>query len=111
MPNRNEKIGALRERITIEQVTETQSSSGHPSQSWATLATVWAKVEYKITGTDEDVIAGKKTAVNTTIFTIRKENAINEKMRISYDGSYYDIEAITVTADQFYHEIQAQKRV
>lgn len=44
------KIGELRERVQIQRVTNTRDSMGAIIETWATLATVWAKVEPKSAG-------------------------------------------------------------
>lgn len=38
------QAGKLKHRVTIQQVTETTKPSGERSQSWGTLATVWASI-------------------------------------------------------------------
>lgn len=37
--------GELDQRITIQSATEAQNTFGEPIQTWATLATVWARIE------------------------------------------------------------------
>lgn len=37
--------GKLRDRVTVQQATETRNSLGEVVQSWSTYATVWASVE------------------------------------------------------------------
>lgn len=110
MPNKSERIGKLRERITLQVVTETQSSSGHAAQSWATLATVWAAIDYRASGSDEREMAGRKVAEQMVRFTIRYRADVTEKTRISYNSQVYDITFVGVTPDKFFLELEAQKR-
>ena len=56
----------MRERVTVQAVTETKSSTGFPAESWATYATRWAGVEYK-SGSEAES-AGAKTAETTAVF-------------------------------------------
>lgn len=112
MPNKTEKVGVLRERIVLESVSEARSSTGHPVQTWSTLATVWAKLEYVPVFSDERNMTDRKTAEQTVVFTIRYRTdiTINEKVRILYNSQYYDITAVAVMPDKFYMTLTAQKR-
>lgn len=116
MVRKSERVGAMREQITIQAVTESRSASGHVTESWATYATVWASVKYNLTNSDEEEKADRKTAVGTVQFTTRYDGAVTEKHRIGYTPSggsatVYDIMAITVSPDLFYMTLEAQKRV
>lgn len=111
MPNKKERVGVMREQITIQAVTESRSASGHVTESWATYATVWCAVKYSMVNSDEELKADRKTAVGTVQFTTRYDAAVTEKHRISYNSVIYDIMAITVTPDLFYMTLEAQKRV
>ena len=104
--NKDEKVGAMRERITIQVVSETQSSTGYPAQSWGTYATRWASV--KNTGGGEDEESGQKTATRGTVFTIRYDISVTEKHRILYRSNLYDIKAILHYADRRYTEIETE---
>lgn len=86
----------MRERVTVQAVTETKSSTGFPAESWATYATRWAGVEYK-SGSEAES-AGAKTAETTAVFTLRYDSSITQKHRISYNGGYWDIRAILYDA-------------
>ena len=108
---KQERVGAMREQITIQAVTESRSASGHVTESWVTYATVWASVKYALTYSDEKQLAERKTAIGTVQFTTRYDSGITEKHRISYNSVVYDIMAISVSPDLFYMTLEAQKRV
>ena len=89
------RAGRLDRRITFEEVSEVQSSSGAPAPTWAALATdptVWAGVR-DLNG-DELYAARQVNAEITTRFTLRWRSDITRKMRINYEGKLYDIHHI-----------------
>ena len=104
-------VGAMRERVELQNVTEAQSTSGFPAETWATLATVWAEVKYNILPSKEDAMADKTTAVGVVTFRIRLRSDITEKTRILYRANYYDITAIEETPGREFQVIQGEKRV
>lgn len=85
-------------RITLQEVTETQSSTGFASESWADVVTVWAQVTYK--SGREYFQADKTNAQVVKLFRIRYRSDLTNKMRIVYEGRNYDI----LTIDSDYRE-------
>jgi len=106
--NKDEKVGTMRERITIQAVTETQSSTGYPAESWGTYATRWAAVT-NTTG-KEDEESGQKTATRKTTFMIRYDVNVTEKHRVTYRNNTYDVTAVLHNADRRYTELETQLR-
>ena len=104
-------VGAMRERVELQNVTEAQSTSGFPAETWATLATVWAEVNYNILPSKEDTMADKTTAIGVVTFRIRLRSDITEKTRILYRANYYDITAIEETPGREFQIIQGEKRL
>lgn len=90
--NTKEILGRMNQRIVIQSVTETRSTSGAVTETWATFATVWAGVKFQ-SGSENQLIE-RQTAKTTIQFTIRYRTDINEKMRISFDSKIYDILSI-----------------
>ena len=90
-------IGALDRKIVIQTPTTVRSATtGEATQTWATLATVWATVTYpsqNFSG-NEGQEMGRETATIPVNFTIWHRNDVNEGMRISYDSQYFDITRI-----------------
>ena len=86
--NKNEIIGRMRDRITIQNVTRSKSDTGYASESWADLSTVWANAESKLPPSNETVIDGKNTAKNISDFTIRYTTGIDEESRIIWNDKY-----------------------
>jgi SPP1 family predicted phage head-tail adaptor len=91
------------ERITLDRViiiqiyTDSKDSVGGPIISWATHATVKANANW-VSG-DESEIVDKVTAITKVKFVIRHRTDLDAKMRISFDGDYYNI--IAILDDQY----------
>lgn len=86
------RAGDLDRRITIEQATAGTDDYGAPTQTWATLAQVWAQVK-PVRG-QEYFAAQQVNARVDTVFKIRHRTDITTAMRISYGSEYYDIQSV-----------------
>jgi len=102
-------IGELKQRITIEQPSYSQDLIGEPVESWTTYSIVWAKVEMNVTTGNEEMQGDQKTNVKPTVFTIRLDDSINEKMRIIYRSSTYEILNIAEAQDRTFQVIETEK--
>lgn len=105
-----EQIGTMRERVTLQNVTEVQSTSGYAAETWATAGIVWAEVTYRILPSGEEQMADRKTAVQVVNFRIRTRGDVTEKTRILYRGEYFDIVAIEYTPAREFMVLQGEKR-
>ena len=103
-------IGRLRERITVQTYTTTYDAYGEEQITWSTYGKRWAAIEYRPNLTEEEQHADRKTAITEAWFTIRYDDAVNTKMRVQYRGAEYDITGITHTADRFYTQLQTTQR-
>jgi len=85
----------LRERITIEQVTETQDSQGGISESWATYAVRQAGTQ-PLNG--REFFEAQQTASQTDYrFRLRYDDltkSITTKMRITWKSRTFDITGV-----------------
>lgn len=89
---KNETIGNLRHRATIQQYSTARDSYGQELVTFSNLATVWAAYDYRINASDENQIAEKKTAIATVNWTIRYRDDVEPKMRLTDEaGNIYDI--------------------
>ena len=86
------RAGMLRHRVVIEQVTEAQNDYGEPVETWAELATVWARKE-DLSGR-ELFAAQQVQSTVTTRFTIRYRSDVQAKQRLSHAGTVYNIESV-----------------
>lgn len=86
------RAGALDQRVTIQQVTETQDAAGGLVKAWSTFATVWARVE-AIRG-NEYFDAQVVQADLSHKLTIRYLSNVVPKMRISYGSRTLEIVSV-----------------
>ena len=88
------RAGELRERITIQQKTTPVARDGFGGETitWATLATVWAKVE-ALSGR-EFIGMGRQEAAGTHKVTLRERDDVTPAMRIAWGVQILQIEAV-----------------
>jgi len=84
--------GKLKDRIVIQQRSTSKDGFGEQLHTWTTFNTVWARVE-PLSG-KEFFAAQEFRAEVTTKITIRYLSGVLPKMRVSFDGSIYDIHAV-----------------
>lgn len=89
-------IGRLDRKVTIEEPSLTASSTtGERTQTWVTLAVVWATVTYpKTMAMNEGLEQSRLTAVTPVEFTIRWRTDVTVDMRVYYRGEYFEIKRI-----------------
>ena len=100
------RAGRLKHTIAIEQLDETQDSHGEPLNTWAPYITRRASVE-PLLGR-EYFAARQDIAEVTTRFRLRYDSEtrlITAKMRVSYNGQYYDIESPPINVGEANKEI------
>lgn len=100
--NKKERIGQLRDRVSLQSVSETQSASGYPTESWSTVATRWAEATFRDVHSGEEEASGQKTAITAANFRLRYDESINQKNRLVYNEQVYDIQIITISQDRSY---------
>jgi len=88
------RSGKLRERLVIQQKTVAQNDIGYPSETWTTLATVWADVRAE--KGSETLKAGRDTATEYATVFIRYRNDVTAQNRAVYRSKTWDIENVRV---------------
>lgn len=101
--------GQLDRRITIQSRTTAPNEFNEPVETWATLADVWAKVDYPVTGSDEKT-DGVNVTTTRVVFTVRHLSGVGFTDRIQYDSEVYDIERISELGRKSYLELTAERR-
>lgn len=86
------KIGSLRNRVTIKQLTAGQDEIGQPTQVWTTLATVWADIRY-LQGL-ETIKGGAETSVKKASIRLRRRTDLTAAMRVEYGATVFEIKAV-----------------
>lgn len=110
MPLQGIDPGKLDRRITIQQRTVALDAYNEPVETWSALATVWAKVDYPLTASDENVTDGLNVAYTRIEFTIRHRTDIGFINRIVYGSDTYDVERISEEGRKSYLKITAERR-
>ena len=82
----------LNRKIEFQQLVKTPTATGGFTQSWVSVATLWAKI--KNTSGSELLHADQLGATSFSDFTIRYRANINELMKIVYRGIDYQIRHI-----------------
>lgn len=83
------KIGALRQRVTHRKFTAAQDSYGEEIETWATNATVWARVE-PLNSRDFYAEQQLNSEVTGKIY-LRYRTDVTEKDRFVFDSETYEI--------------------
>jgi SPP1 family predicted phage head-tail adaptor len=87
------RLGALRQRCTIQQPTETQDAAGQPIVTWSAYV-VDEPCEFQPTGGFESMRGRQLEAGTRAIFRVRYRSGYTPKMRVSFDGETYGITGI-----------------
>lgn len=84
-------IGELRHRVTIQYKVpgDPDGAGGKLSETWGTLATVWAKVDPR--APREILLADQIVHRITCLITIRRRSDVTSAMRVSYQGRIFAI--------------------
>lgn len=86
------RAGRLRHRVEIQQQVATRDAFNTPVNQWTTVASVRAAVE-PLLGR-EFYQSQQVNAEVTTKVTLRNRDGILPRMRVLYDGRWYDIQSI-----------------
>jgi SPP1 family predicted phage head-tail adaptor len=92
------KIGKLRHRVTIEQVTETRDADGSVIETWATYATVQASIE-PVSGREYFAVQSTQADVTHRIYT-RYVSAVVPRMRVKYGSRIFEILSVINTGER-----------
>lgn len=100
----------LDRRLEIQRKTVTQSSSGEPVETWATLATVWAQ---KLPDRGQERHATRQlvgSAVMMFRTRYRADLALTVQDRLVFDGKTWDIHDVREIGRRAFTEIDATAR-
>jgi SPP1 family predicted phage head-tail adaptor len=103
--------GAFDSRIVILRASTAPNGFNEPVETWAPLATVWAKAQPVSDG--ERWQAGQTLASETVRFSVRWAywvSDVNPKDRVLYDGKTFDIQGVKDVGRRQYREITATAR-
>ncbi|MFZ4124567.1 MAG: phage head closure protein [Rickettsiales bacterium] len=84
----------LRERVVIQSRALTSDGLGGNSESWTTLATVFAQVVAVSGAAREQVIAQQREARNAYRIVMRKRSDVTTQMRLEWQGKILHIHGV-----------------
>lgn len=84
------KVGAMRQRCTVQQVTETQDASGQPVVTWSNYV-VDEPCQFIPTGGTETMRGRQLEAATKAIFRVRFRSGYQPEMRVVYGSTNYGI--------------------
>jgi SPP1 family predicted phage head-tail adaptor len=99
LPSKNASSGdpiglaaRLKHRVVIQQRVLSADGAGGSTESWSSVATVWA--ELRARSGSERSFAGKLETRATHALTMRYRSGITSDMRVSYGGRQFNIRRI-----------------
>ena len=95
--------GRLRERVTIQQATESRNSLGEVTQAWSTFVERWASVE-GLSGR-EVLLSGQQQTEVTHRVRMRYVEGMTQQMRILWRGRVFEITSLLEHANRTEHEL------
>lgn len=104
----NLRIGAMRERVTIQEPVETVDSIGQTIRTWSTVYADEPARYDPVSG--GETLRGKQVEAGVTaVFTIHKRDGMSTTYRVQHAGNNYGIAYINpVDGGQRYQELRCQ---
>lgn len=103
MPKAPTPVGTLRHRIIIQTLSQADDGQGGFTDTWATHATVWARIEP--TAARERNFADQIQYQRSHKVTLRYLSTITNTMRISYGGRIFQIKGVRALDERKYYMI------
>lgn len=101
--------GKLRERVTVQQASESRNALGETVQTWGTYATVWASVEG--ISSREALYAGQQQISISHRVLIRYLSGLTQSMRLQWRGRTLEIVSLLEHRNRSEHELLCQEAV
>lgn len=103
-----DKVGQMRHLVKFHLALYAQNGTGEQTAEWIESNEVWAKYEAKMSSNEVEDSTGVMAKGNA-VFTIRYLKAIDEKMRIVFENSVYNIHSVLHDNNFAYTQIEAQR--
>jgi SPP1 family predicted phage head-tail adaptor len=101
------RAGKMDRRVTIQSNTTSRNSYGEETDSWSTLATVWAEVRH-LRG-DEKFLAKAVTTEKVITVRIRYRSDVTTQNRLVWESNNYDITEVAEIGRREGLEITAER--
>lgn len=87
------RVGRLKTKVTIQQISEAPDAYGDPVKTWTTFAANrWAEVDPQ-RGV-EQFLRQRTISEETILFRLRYITGVRPKMKLVYGGEDYDIRSV-----------------
>jgi SPP1 family predicted phage head-tail adaptor len=98
------RLGSMRQRCTVQQVTETLDAAGQPVVTWSD---VWSDepCEFIPTGGTESMRGRQLAAGTRAIFRVRYRAGYTPQMKVVYNGTSYGITYVNEDGYRRYTEL------
>ena len=90
--DQNNHTGKYRNKIEVQEFTESVNENGYPVEEWTTKHSLWSNI--KTVKGSETVSASSELNTDTYRFIVRYTNGLHAKMRVLFKGRIFDIQAI-----------------
>lgn len=104
---KSERIGRMRHQIQYMKPLVGRGDHGQEVRTWITSGSVFANIEYREAGSDEDEVASRKQAYTRARITTRYRSTVYPKMRIKADTQEFAILSVLPDAMRQYMVIEA----
>lgn len=84
--------GQLNSRVSIQTRAAGQDALGQPSETWTTLATVWANIRHP--SGSEAIRADAQASIVRASIRVRLRTDVTARMRVVHGAAIYDIKAV-----------------
>lgn len=101
--------GSLRERVTVQQASESRNAIGETVLSWSTFAERWASVEG--VSARESLSYGQQQISVSHRVRIRYLAGLTQSMRIQWRGRTLEIISLLEHGNRSEHELLCQEAV
>lgn len=101
--------GRLRERITIQNASETRNAMGETTQAWGTFAERWASVQG--ISSREFLLSGQQQTEITHRVRLRYVDGLTSTMRVLWRGRVLEIASLLEHNNRSEHEMLCTERV
>jgi SPP1 family predicted phage head-tail adaptor len=101
--------GSLRERVTVQQASESRNALGETVLSWATFAERWASVEG--VSSRESLAYGQQQISVSHRVRLRYLAGLTQSMRLVWRGRTLEIVSLLEHGNRSEHELLCQEAV
>ena len=84
--------GKFRNKIEIQEFTESVNDNGYPVEDWTTKCFLWSDI--KTVKGSEFITSSTEINADTYRFIIRYTKGLHAKMRVVFDGRAFDIQSV-----------------